>query len=193
MLAQSSSLAKLSVLQWRTVAIRECWFFFEKYNAASPNPKLKNRQPESNYILLLWQGFEILYCIDIFIQKHLRSFHWACFEAHRKWPCEDNSFRKEKSVKIKVETRNDFEIVWKIHSFIWTDLKRNLCLPKYWLFVLSPPEFSSEEEHWLLSTQPILQTLPRNKRFWRTRKWKKSPLLITPAQFNDIPFLSIHH
>ena len=145
MLAQSSSLAKLSVLQWRTVAIRECWFFFEKYNAASPNPKLKNRQPESNYILLLWQGFEILYCIDIFIQKHLRSFHWACFEAHRKWPCEDNSFRKEKSVKIKVETRNDFEIVWKIHSFIWSDLKRNLCLPKYWLFVLSPPEFSSAQ------------------------------------------------
>ena len=128
--------------------------FFEKYNAASPNPKLKNRQPESNYILLLWQGFEILYCIDIFIQKHLRSFHWACFEAHRKWPCEDNSFRKEKSVKIKVETRNDFEIVWKIHSFIWSDLKRNLCLPKYWLFVLSPPEFSSAQrstDYFLLS------------------------------------------
>ena len=128
MLAQSSSLAKLSVLQWRTVAIRECWFFFEKYNAASPNPKLKNRQPESNYILLLWQGFEILYCIDIFIQKHLRSFHWACFEAHRKWPCEDNSFRKEKSVKIKVETRNDFEIVWQTTKYtvssdlIWNEI-----------------------------------------------------------------------
>ena len=125
MLAQSSSLAKLSVLQWRTVAIRECSFFFEKYNAASPNPKLKNRQPESNYILLLWQGFEILYCIYIFIEKHLRSFHWACFEAHRKWPCEDNSFRKEKSIKIKVETRNDFEIVWKNAQFhlIWSETK----------------------------------------------------------------------
>ena len=151
---------------------------------------MKNRQPESKYILLLWQ----YYTAWISSSKNICKVNTElALKPTDSDPVRITALERKSRSKSTLKQEMILRFFDKINSFFWSHLKRTLCLPKYWLFVLSPPEFSSEEEHWLLSTQPILQTLLGNKRFWRTGKRKKVSLWRTHAHFNVIPFLSIHH